>query len=118
MKMSKLIAFLREHFDYIIIDTPPIMPVSDSLILSREADGVIMVARARKTLREHARISLARLNEGGARILGLVLNDVGVDASFLKGDYLMKTQTNPRYGNPAWDSKHQTKSTQQAGKAA
>jgi polysaccharide biosynthesis transport protein len=106
MKMSKLISFLREHFDYIIIDTPPIMPVSDSLILSREADGVIMVTRAYQTLREHARISLAKLNEGGARILGLVLNDVGVDASFLKGDYLIKAQTNPRYGNPAWDTKH------------
>jgi polysaccharide biosynthesis transport protein len=105
-KMEALINSLKENFDYILIDTPPIMAVADGLILSRASDGVIVVARANKTLRDHARLSLNRLIEGGARILGVVLNDVVVEPGMRNEEYLSRARANPRFGSDKkWESK-------------
>jgi polysaccharide biosynthesis transport protein len=102
MKMLNLIEHLREQYDYIIIDTPPIMPVADSLVLSRAADGVIVVTRANKTIRKNARASITRLIEGGCRILGVVLNDMPAINGKGNKVYFSKDRVNPRLAEDNW----------------
>jgi Mrp family chromosome partitioning ATPase len=69
-------AIWRKEYDHIIIDTPPLLPFADALLLSAMADGVILIARSEvsqnKTLLR-ARDVLVRT---GANILGVVLNAV------------------------------------------
>lgn len=102
-KMKDLINMLREHYDYIIIDTPPVAPVADSLVLSPLADGVIMVVRSKKTIRKEARKTLYKLREAGSRVLGVVLNDVEPSKTLIKNDYLIKSKPRARFGNPNWE---------------
>ena len=75
-KMKTLIAGLRGQYDRIIFDSPPLMAFSDSLVLSRLADGVIMVAWGAKTPRVTIIKAADSLKGVGARILGLVLNKI------------------------------------------
>ena len=85
-RLSELIAQLRQNYDLIIIDTPPVLPVADALILGRWADGAIMAARfdaSRLPLVERANRQLAL---AGIPVLGVVVNGVrGQDATY--GNY-------------------------------
>jgi succinoglycan biosynthesis transport protein ExoP len=75
-KMRESLSRLREHFDYILIDAPPLMPVSDAVLLSTMVDGVILVVDGQQTPRQVVRDAQARLKYVRARILGTVLNRV------------------------------------------
>ena len=69
--------FLKEvsaHFDYIIIDTPPINVVSDALPVIRESDGVVMVVRANASTHPELQKALDALKFIDAKILGFVVN--------------------------------------------
>ncbi len=72
----KVLAQLRERFDVVLVDTPPILPVTDPLILARQVDGVIVVARYQATTRNALQDALAKLRQGDTNILGLVLNEI------------------------------------------
>ncbi len=74
--MNDLISKLRERFDFIIIDSPPILPVADSLLLSRLVDEVLYVVRVNSTLRNTAQEGYDRLVRGGAHVLGVIFNAV------------------------------------------
>ena len=76
-RMGELIQTLREHFDFVLIDSPPAIAVSDTTVLSVQCDGVLLVLRAHKTPPEAVQRVIDRLNSVGAKILGSVL--VGVD---------------------------------------
>lgn len=82
-EMAVLIDELAERFDYVIIDSPPVLPVTDSVLLSRFADGVVLVVRGGATPKKVALDAKKRLEAIGARILGAVLNDVDLTS----GDY-------------------------------
>lgn len=77
--MTNLIEELKESFDYIILDTPPVQAVTDSQILSTKADGTILVVRAEKTKKDSVQNSISLLKKVNANIIGTVLN--GVDNS-------------------------------------
>ncbi len=66
---------LRLLFDVIVVDAPPLLPVSDPAILSREVDGVVLVVRAGKTRRDVALRGKRILEDLGAAILGVVVNN-------------------------------------------
>jgi len=72
----KLLAELGERYDLIILDSPPVLPVTDPLILARIAHGVIIVARCQATTRSELQRSLALLRQGDNNLLGVVLNEV------------------------------------------
>ena len=74
--MARLLAELRERFGAIIINTPPLLPVTDAAVLSAHADGVIVVVRAGKTTRHQLTQAIRSLNAVGARVLGTVMNMV------------------------------------------
>lgn len=73
---AELTNLLREEFDLIIIDSPPVLSVSDSLSLTRIADGVLFVIDAQKTHRTHVKRAIQSLKQVDARIVGVVLNRV------------------------------------------
>jgi capsular exopolysaccharide synthesis family protein len=64
----------RDEFDHIIIDTPPCLSVTDAVVLSPEADRVILVARAGKTTKPALRRACELLLHVNARVMGIVLN--------------------------------------------
>jgi tyrosine-protein kinase len=69
-------ASLREQFDLVLIDSPPVLPVTDAAILSRHADVTLMLAAAGQTRRGDLRRAVEKLDQVGATIVGLVLNKV------------------------------------------
>jgi succinoglycan biosynthesis transport protein ExoP len=82
---------IAQHFDYVIIDSPPVLAVADALILSRQVDGVVLVARAGLTHRKQLEKALHGLHEVNASVLGVVLNrqKSGNDSYF---DYYYRDQ--------------------------
>jgi capsular exopolysaccharide synthesis family protein len=73
-RIEELIATLAPHFDWIVIDAPPVLAVTDAVDLARAADAVLLVARGAKTPYEVAQRAQAAFSS--SRILGFVLNDV------------------------------------------
>ena len=72
--MAEFLKNVSEHFDYIIIDTPPINVVSDALPVIRESDGVVMVVRANSSTHPELQKALDSLKFIDAKVLGFVVN--------------------------------------------
>lgn len=77
-KFRQMLDMLGERFDRIVIDSPPVMAVTDAAILSTLADGVLLVARAFKTSIKLAKTGLRQLRDVDAPIAGGVLNGVNL----------------------------------------
>jgi polysaccharide biosynthesis transport protein len=90
-RLSQLIARCREEFDLVVVDTPPVLRVSDARALSRHSDGVVLVLRAGRSKLKSAIASTHVLMQDGSRILGTVLNDwdprMGGSEQFYDGYY-------------------------------
>ncbi len=80
-QMDELLAELAKTYDTIIIDTAPILAVSDGLLLAHKADGVIYSCRWATTSRETAALGLKELRDAGARVIGAVISMVNVRKS-------------------------------------
>jgi capsular exopolysaccharide synthesis family protein len=78
-RMKHLLNRLEPMFDWIIIDSPPAVPVSDAAILAKECDGVLLVVRSNSTPGDAAR--RARNEFAGHNIVGVVLNGITPDLS-------------------------------------
>jgi capsular exopolysaccharide synthesis family protein len=72
--MKRLLAGLKDRYDFILVDSPPIMAVADALLVSRMVDSVLMVVRSGKTPRPIAREARSKLSRVKARVIGTVLN--------------------------------------------
>jgi capsular exopolysaccharide synthesis family protein len=82
--------FLKEleaRYDRVLLDSPPVIAVTDAQILASMADGTIMVVRANETSRHSANQAKRALNNVGARILGVVLNGFDLSQSERHGYY-------------------------------
>ncbi|MEY2401634.1 MAG: polysaccharide biosynthesis transport protein, partial [Ilumatobacteraceae bacterium] len=77
---------LGRRFDYVIIDSAPILAVSDAAALSRHVDGVLLVAQAKRVSLPQLRESIATLERVGAPLLGIVLNRAKIDSA-VSGEY-------------------------------
>ncbi|MEE9554448.1 MAG: CpsD/CapB family tyrosine-protein kinase [candidate division Zixibacteria bacterium] len=66
---------LKFYFDTVIIDSPPIIPVSDPMLIADQVDGVIVVVKGGSTQREVARRALNLLEKSAVNLLGIILND-------------------------------------------
>ena len=76
--MTKLLRDLAEQFEYVLIDSPPVLPVSDSVALATKTDSVILVVREGKRGRDIIRKTVGQLRAVRARTLGALLNCVDV----------------------------------------
>lgn len=74
--MTRLLSDLDEWADTIVVDAPPVLPVTDAVVLSTQVDAVILVVRAGKTQRGQAAEARRRLDGVGAHVIGSVLNAV------------------------------------------
>ena len=77
-KMKAMLAILSERYDHILIDSPPLLSVADSVILSTMVDGVILVVHGGKSTRIAVRRARQELTAVGAKIFGVVLNNLDV----------------------------------------
>lgn len=73
-RMRELVECLSAQFDEVVIDSPPILLLSDARVLGSIADGVLLIVRSRKTSREAALAAYDRLFQDGTRVFGTILN--------------------------------------------
>ena len=74
-EMKKLVQELRTRFDYVIIDTPPVLLISDALALSPSTDGTVLVCRHQVSYISDIERALNTLEFAKAKVLGVVVND-------------------------------------------
>ena len=67
---------LNLHYDYIVIDSPPVLAASDAMILSQYADKVLMVARYDKSIEGQVVYAVNQMNKANIKVDGIILNDV------------------------------------------
>jgi capsular exopolysaccharide synthesis family protein len=77
-RMKELLRLMGEQYDHILIDSPPLVSVTDPVILSTMVDGSILVVQSGKSTRELIRRARQELAGVGAKIFGVVLNNVDV----------------------------------------
>jgi succinoglycan biosynthesis transport protein ExoP len=75
-RMRDTLEQLRDEYDFVIIDSPPTLPVTDAVVLAREADGIVLVVKGHDTPRELVRRARDQLVHAGAHILGALVNNV------------------------------------------
>lgn len=83
--MERLLRELKTHYDYIILDAPPVLAVTDAQILSTKADGVVFVVKAGTAKKEQILQAKSQLDKVKAPIIGTVLN--AVDTKESKNQY-------------------------------
>lgn len=74
-EMAELLEHLSDGFDAVIVDTPPLLAVSDPLAMAKHVDGAILVVRVRHTRGRALANAVERIRQSGVPLLGVVLND-------------------------------------------
>lgn len=80
--MAELLGALQEESDVVVIDSPPVLAVADAAILSRSADGVLLVIDSGQTKRDSALRAKEALETAGARLLGVVINRMPTNGGY------------------------------------
>lgn len=96
-EMGNILMKLREVYDFIIMDTPPLLPVTDAAVLAARSDGVVLVANHNRTTRGQIVQSLRSLTSVAARFLGTVVTmvPVGRGSSYATYDYSPAVPSSP-----------------------
>ncbi|PSR17854.1 lipopolysaccharide biosynthesis protein [filamentous cyanobacterium CCP3] len=87
-RMADLLQQLKRQYDYILIDTPPLLGAADAAVMGRMSDGVLLVLRPRKVDSANALAAKSFLERSQANVLGVVAN--GVDINNEHGDYVSR----------------------------
>jgi capsular exopolysaccharide synthesis family protein len=96
-QMTELIGALRDRAEIVVIDAPPLLPVTDAAVIARECDGAMLVVRHGRTTREEVTRSLDALDSVGARVLGSVFSMVPTSGpgsygyGYYQGEYASRT---------------------------
>lgn len=80
-RMASFLKYIKEQYDYIFIDSPPVGVVSDAAIISKIVDGVMYVVGANETDLNHAQVAIDNLKKANANIIGSVLNKYEMNQS-------------------------------------
>ena len=86
-RLANALLALRGRYDRIIIDSPPLLPVSDGLVLSKQADAVVFVAKSDATSTRHIKQGLELLAGINARVIGVVVNQLDTRKAAKYSDY-------------------------------
>lgn len=86
-RFSRLLTLLDNQYDRIVIDTAPVSPVSDALLLSTQVDSLLYVVKAGKTAIPQARRAIQKLQRIDAPISGIILNKVDESSSYYEYEY-------------------------------
>jgi capsular exopolysaccharide synthesis family protein len=86
-RMRQLLTLAAECYEHVIIDSPPLMSVTDPVILSTMVDGVILVVQAGRSTRDIVRRARLELQNVGAKVFGVVLNNFDMKREGYSSDY-------------------------------
>jgi len=88
-QFDDLLNYAREHYDRVIIDSPPIVPVTDARIIAARCDQVLLVVRAGRTSRNAIQFASQMIQRIGTPLIGVVVNDAqkGTRSAYNYGDY-------------------------------
>ncbi len=81
-KMKDLINYLSEHYDYILIDSPPVIAVTDPIVVSRISDVVLLVVSATNSSRRALRLAMKQLSSSSAPVKGVVFNGIILEGAY------------------------------------
>jgi capsular exopolysaccharide synthesis family protein len=107
-QFARMLTQLGEQFRWVIIDTPPVMPVSDAALVAHIASGVLFVVGSEQTTVPAALNALEQLEAANARFVGAVLNMVQLDrdrffyADFYRAEYGEYYRSTAASRPPAW----------------
>jgi len=76
--MRRLLAVLQENYTHVVVDSPPVSSFTDGVLISTMVDGVLLVVHGGKSSRHIVRRSKQLLNDVGAKIFGVVLNNINL----------------------------------------
>jgi len=102
-------------YEYIVIDSPPILSVTDCVILARDADAVVLVVRHGKSSKHIIRRARDLLIRAGAPISGIVLNAVDLNSPEYSGYYGQSGYHYAGADSTAWESQNQGQTTEKKG---
>jgi succinoglycan biosynthesis transport protein ExoP len=121
-RMGELLEAVRDKYDRIFIDCPPVSAVSDPLMIASRSDGIVFVSKFNKIRRDHARKTVQRIQDAGVYILGTVINDIdfeGKDSYYYSYYYYQNRYYASYYSNEKkLDPKNKNKSVVQLDKTA
>lgn len=92
-RFKEVLDVIKEQFEFVLIDTPPLLAVTDPCVVAARVDGVLLVVKVSKNGRPHAERAKEILSNLGANVLGVVVNGVGT-----QGRYTSYGYGNYRYG--------------------
>jgi capsular exopolysaccharide synthesis family protein len=75
-RAKKVFTALAENFDLVLVDSPPVLPVTDAMVLSNYADGTLLVVAAGQTRRAELQRAAERFTQAKSPLVGIVLNEV------------------------------------------
>jgi capsular exopolysaccharide synthesis family protein len=90
-RMAALMQELSAQYDYVILDTPPLIGAADAAVMGKMADGVLLIVRPRQVDSSSALAAKSLLNRAGAEVLGFVAN--GIDLKNEHDDYVSMTRS-------------------------
>lgn len=96
--MQRFISEAEAHYDYVLFDSPPLLPVTDAAALTNLTGGALLVARSGAVNRNQVGAAVSSVNAAGGEVLGIVLNDVkstSFDGSYAGQYYYHRTQPAP-----------------------
>lgn len=105
--MGKLMRWLKINFDYVIIDCPPLKPVSDTSVIAQYADGALLVIKSDNTSRKIAAESVRKLQQINCPIWGVVINQTQQSKKYYRKygyGYYARPATSPKGGNSSAQS--------------
>jgi polysaccharide biosynthesis transport protein len=86
-RTAQILAELKRHHDFVLVDSAPVLSVADALTLTTVVDETVLVVRSGKTTKKSIRRALKRLQQVAARVVGVVMNDVPTDGTHGYGYY-------------------------------
>ena len=96
-KFRNILDTLRERYDLIILDTPPVLPVAETRILANLADGVVITTRWRRTKKDSVILAKQILEDARANVIGLIMTQTKLHQRYAIGSYAMKYSAYHKY---------------------
>ena len=114
-KMREILTVVLEQADIVILDTPPVLSVTDAVVLAPAVDGVLLVVKPGTTKQAAFKQALTQLNQVGANLLGVVVNEVGGRGAYNNYYYRKYYQDHYSYRYAYADGQHHHKNGKTKG---